>query len=184
MEEVNILHRIANKDEKALEELYDRYDKVLYSLIYRIVKNKNEVEEIMQDLFLKIWENAYQYDPSKGSLSSWLITLSRNMSIDRIRSKDYKKNIKEVNLVIDLVSETFNNENMLANLISKEQVTFVKKAILNIPVEQKKVLEMHYFEGLTHVEISDELKTPLGTVKSRMRQALVNLHKQLYKVYK
>lgn len=182
MEEANILHRIANKDEKALEELYDRYSQVLYSLIFRIVKNKNEAEEIMQDLFLKIWKNAYQYDSSKGSLYSWLISLARNMSIDRIRSKDYKRNLQEVDLVIDLTSETTGNENTLINIISEEQVTLIKKAILNISEEQRKVLEMHYFEGLTHTEISEELDIPLGTVKTRIRQALINLHKQLYRI--
>jgi len=179
-EELALLERISNGEEDALSELYDMYSRLICSLIIKIVKSHEEAEDLIQSLFIKIWNKASSFDRTKGNVYSWLTTLARNSAIDRIRSKQYKNsrdNLGEIDK-----AEIFGNKEELTGLdsaIIKERAELVSKALNQIPAEQSNVIELAYFQGLTQSEMSEELNIPLGTVKTRMRQALIKLEKIL-----
>ena len=179
-EELLLLERISNGEEDALSELYDMYSAIIYSLIIKIVKNNEEAEDLMQSLFIKIWERASSFDRTKGNVYSWLTALARNSAIDKIRSKQYKTN--RDNLAEIDEAEIFGIKEGLTGIdsaIINERTQYVSKALEEIPVEQRAVIKLAYFEGLTQSEMAEALSIPLGTVKTRMRQALIKLEKIL-----
>jgi len=179
-EEIRLIERIVYRDEAALSELYDLYSRILYSLVLKIVKNQEEAEDILQSVFIKIWNKALSYNKSKGSVYSWLVTLARNSAIDKVRSKDYKANAAKISDIkeVDIINDDPDYDG-LNSAIANERAGFVGNALNQIPPEQKVVIELAYFEGLTQVEIAEKLNIPLGTVKTRIRQALIKLEKLL-----
>ena len=179
-EESGLLERISNGQEDALSDLYDIYSRCTYSLILKIVKNREEAEDIMQSLFIKIWHKASSFDKTKGSVYSWITTMARNSAIDRIRSKQYKNNRNNLDDLDDYMKAGSNEEiTGLDYSIINERADIVSKALKKIPQEQSQVIELAYFEGLTQSEMAEQLKIPLGTVKTRMRQALIKMEKIL-----
>jgi RNA polymerase sigma-70 factor (ECF subfamily) len=179
--ELELIGRITMKEEKALAELYDRYSKLLFSVILRIVKNREDAEEILHTVFLQIWDKAGLFDLNKGNLYSWLITLARNKGIDKIRSKNFREQYNRTDLnkadVMELEKKYSleHNTDLLQIFDSKERALVISKALNELPPEQKTVIELAYFEGLTQGEMSAALNIPLGTVKTRTRQALIKL---------
>ena len=186
-EETELIRRIVLKEENALARLYDLYSKLLYSLIFRIIKKHEDAEEILQAIFLQVWDKAGLFDLQKGNVYSWLITLARNKAIDRIRSKTFKEQsrLSGLNRIDEMVLEK--NYNLESNLDvryimdEKERITIITKALDELPAEQKKVIELAYYDGFTQMEISETLSVPLGTVKTRTRQALIKLENLLSK---
>jgi len=186
-EETELIRRIVLKEENALARLYDLYSKLLYSLIFRIIKKHEDAEEILQAIFLQVWDKAGLFDLQKGNVYSWLITLARNKAIDRIRSKTFKEQsrLSGLNRINEMVLEK--NYNLESNLDvryimdEKERITIITKALDELPAEQKKVIELAYYDGFTQMEISETLSVPLGTVKTRTRQALIKLENLLSK---
>ncbi len=187
-EETELMRRIVLKDENALSRLYDLYSKLLYSLIFRIVKNQEDAEEILQIIFLQVWDKAGSFDTQKGNVYSWLIALARNKAIDRIRSKNFKEQayLSGLNKIDEMeLEKKYNlesNVDLRYMLDEKERTAIVTKALDELPVEQKKVIELAYYDGFTQMEISEVLNVPLGTVKTRTRQALIKLENLLSKV--
>ncbi len=179
-EEIRLLERIVLKDQKALEKLYDLYSKIIYSIVLRIVKNQEDAEEILQNIFLQVWERAGSFNRSRGTVYAWLITLARNKAIDKIRSKDFRKNFNTV--AFDNVIEIFENKYSTIEIdaaTARERSEYVKKALEQIPGEQRLVIEMAFFDGYTQTEISEKLSLPLGTVKTRSRQGMMKLQNLL-----
>ncbi len=179
-EEIRLLERIVLKDQKALEKLYDLYSKIIYSIVLRIVKNQEDAEEILQNIFLQVWERARSFNRSRGTVYAWLITLARNKAIDKIRSKDFRKNFNTV--AFDNVIEIFENKYSTIEIdaaTARERSEYVKKALEQIPGEQRLVIEMAFFDGYTQTEISEKLSLPLGTVKTRSRQGMMKLQNLL-----
>lgn len=177
-EETDLIKRIVLKEETALGKLYDLYSKLLYSLILRIVKNQEDAEEILQTIFLQVWNKADLFNLEKGSVYSWLVTLARNKSIDKIRSKTFKEQtlLSGIdNMDLEIRYNLVSNFDIRLMMDEKERVNLVSKALNELPVEQKKVIEMAYYDGLSQAEISETLNVPLGTVKTRTRQALLKL---------
>ena len=178
-----LMARIVQRDDRALEELYERFSKVIYSVIVSIVKKKEDAEEILCEIFFQVWEKAPSYDLGKGSVYTWLLTLARNRAIDKIRSKSYK-NQKQEDSDIDEM-DVFSNPdsgNQLDNVVLAERAESVKLALAKIPADQRQVLEVAYFEGYTQSQIAERLNLPVGTVKTRMRsgmKALQDLLKDL-----
>lgn len=172
-----LLDRIAEGDEEALAQLYDLYSPVVFGLIRTIVNSKEIAEDLLQEIFLVIWERADHFDASKGSVYTWLVTLARNKSIDRIRSKSYRmqqKNLSNEQTVTftNLVSdENSPHESMWLD----EQAEIIRNALNNIPDKQREVLEIAYFEGFSQSKIAETYNIPLGTVKTRMREGLDKL---------
>ncbi|NND87690.1 MAG: sigma-70 family RNA polymerase sigma factor [Flavobacteriaceae bacterium] len=157
-------------DEKAFNEIYKRYSEAVYGIIYSIVLDKAIAEEILQDVFIKVWKKAKQYNQKKGRFFTWILNIARNAAIDQTRSKNFKnskKNLSTTNFVDIIVS----NENLNAktNAIGiKAFVQALKPACISI-------IELLYFKGFTQVDAAKELKIPLGTLKTRSRNCLSDL---------
>ncbi len=172
--EEELILLLRNKDENAFSYLYDNYAGALNGVIGRMVTETHLAEDILQEAFVKIWNNFSQYDPSKGRLFTWMINITRNLTIDTLRSKGYKKQMK-----------ISTDENSVSNYHDKNSGTDkfdtigLSKQLINLKPEQKAIIDLAYFNGYTQEEISKEMGIPLGTVKTRMRSAIIELRKML-----
>jgi RNA polymerase sigma-70 factor (ECF subfamily) len=165
---------LRQKDQQAFSYLYDNYAAALNGVIYRMVEDRELSEDILQDAFLKIWNNFANYDSSKGRLFTWMLNLTRNLTIDTLRSKGYKKQQKisaDENSVSNFKDESFTAE--------KFDAMGLRKQLANLKPEQRSIIDLAYFNGYTQDEISKEMGIPLGTVKTRMRSAIIELRKML-----
>lgn len=176
-EEANLVAMIAKKDQQALSRLYDLYAKLLFSLIYKVVGKQETAEDILQEIFVMVWEKAAMFDPSKGSVYTWLAAMSRNKSIDYLRSKANKNQKKHVSEADEHIFPILESEGMnpLDATIQNERSTMVRQALDGLPEEQKTIIAIAYFKGYTQSEIAEEFNLPLGTVKTRMRQGMIKL---------
>jgi RNA polymerase sigma-70 factor (ECF subfamily) len=165
---------MVQRDEAALEALYDRYAGLLSSVLNRILRDAQAAEEILQDIFYQLWRTAAQFDPSRGSLPGWLMVIARNRAISRLRHHNPAAGEE---LLENTVSLPFNLEGVIAQ---KELLGRVKGAIETLPKEQRAAVELAYFEGLTHSEIAERTGDPLGTVKTRLRTALETLKRAMH----
>lgn len=167
---------LQQKDQSAFSYLYDNYSGALNSIIYKMIEDKELAEDILQEAFIKIWNNIAAYDVLKGRLFTWMLNITRNLTIDTIRSKSYKKQTKILNTEnsVDNISNVNSNNAALSfdSLGIRKHVALLKK-------DQKQIIDLAYFEGYTQDEISKNLLIPLGTVKTRMRAAILELRKLL-----
>ncbi|MBK9247805.1 MAG: sigma-70 family RNA polymerase sigma factor [Ignavibacteria bacterium] len=178
-EDNDLLLEVAAQNEDALGTLYDRYAKLLYSIILAIVKNPEDSQDLLQEIFVQVWQKAAGFDVSKGNVYSWLVALTRNRAIDRIRSKGFRERKQEnYDYDIDLIDAQCFPTPLDAVLVS-EREDLVRKAFGQISPDQQVVLSMAYNEGYSQSEIADLLKIPLGTVKTRTRQGMITLHQLL-----
>jgi len=165
---------LRNKDQQAFSYLYDNYSAILNGTIYRMVEDSGLAEDILQEAFIKIWNNFSSYDSSKGRLFTWMLNITRNLTIDTLRSKGYKKQ--------HLISADENFVNNFAEnnrMVEKYDTIGLKKQLELLKPELKNIIELAYFKGYTQEEISKETQWPLGTVKTRMRTAILELRKIL-----
>jgi RNA polymerase sigma-70 factor (ECF subfamily) len=177
---LELMERIVQRDARALETLYERFSKALYSIILSIVKKKEDAEEILCEVFLQVWEKAPSYDLNKGSVYTWLLRMARNRAIDKIRSKSYKNQRQEADDIEDMDDFVSRNaESPLDGILLSERMQFVKTALEHISPDQRLVLETAYFEGYTQSQIAQRLNLPLGTVKTRMRDGMKSLRVHL-----
>ena len=168
-----VIH-LQQRDQQAFSYLYDNYAAALNAVVYRMVENKELSEDIMQEAFVKIWNNFTSYDKTKGRLFTWMLNLTRNLTIDTLRSKGYKKQIKissDENSVSNLQDSNFG--------IEKFDTLGLAKQLSTLKADQRQIIDMAYFNGFTQDEISKELGIPLGTVKTKMRTAILSLRKSL-----
>lgn len=165
----DLLARVQRGDDKALATLYDRYSKIVYSVALRVMRDASAAEDVLQEIFLQVWRNPSGFLASRGSLGGWLAVVSRNRSIDWLRRKKPTEQVEEISLAskYDLAQEAERNTMMER----------ARTVIAQLPHEQRKMLEMAFFEGLTHSEIAEMTGDPLGTVKTRIRSALTTLRK-------
>jgi RNA polymerase sigma-70 factor (ECF subfamily) len=164
-----LLARIQRGDEQAMAVLYDRYSRVVYSVALRVLRDAASAEDILQEIFMQIWRHPDSFTATRGSFGGWLSVVARNRSIDALRRKRPTEQVEEVYLAspVNLADEAARN-------LMMERA---RLAILHLPPEQRKTLEMAFFDGLTHSEISEMTGDPLGTVKTRIRSALGSLRK-------
>jgi RNA polymerase sigma-70 factor (ECF subfamily) len=165
---------LQQKDQKAFSYLYDNYAGALNGIICRMVDDVQLAEDILQDAFVRIWNNFQQYDSNKGRLFTWMINLTRNLTIDTLRSKGYKKQ-RKISKDENSVSN-YHDKNAAAD---KFDAIGLRKQVANLKPEQKTIIDLAYFNGYTQEEISKEMGIPLGTVKTRMRSAIMELRKML-----
>ncbi len=165
---------LQKRDQDAFSYLYDNYAPALNGVIFRLVEDKSLSEDILQEAFLKIWNNFSSYDNSKGRLFTWMMNLTRNLTIDTLRSKGYKKQTK-----ISGDENSVNNLQDTSSGIEKFDTLGIRKQLENLKPDQRLVIDLAYFKGLTQDEISKEIGIPLGTVKTRMRTAILELRKIL-----
>ena len=156
----------------AAEALYDMYSASLYGVIVRIVIDTAVAEDVLQESFVKIWQSFSSYSAEKGRLFTWMVNIARNLSIDKIRSKDFKNQTKNQELENNV---TFIDEQK--NTVYKPELLGIKDLVQKLKPEQKSILDLVYFKGYTHVEAADELGVPLGTIKTRLRMAIQQLRK-------
>ena len=176
MEIDKLVDRFQQKDINAFEKLYECYALNLKTVIYGIVRNNEDAEEILQDVFVKIWNNFNDYNPEKGRFYTWILTISRNMAIDRMRSKKSKKNQR--NIALDLFTDFIDSgENLDRNTDSIGIEYFLK----GMNDDDKKLLELLYFQGFTYRETSKKINMPIGTVKTKMRKCIADLRKRVYR---
>ena len=178
-EESEILRQIARGDETALARLYDRYSGILYGFIFSIVHKQAEAEDVLQEIFLQVWEKASLFDAARGDAYTWLVTLARHRAIDRTRSKQFRAQSRtDEGPGLDLLPAPGGNSPLDATVMN-ERASIVRSAMELLPPEQKEVIQISYFGGLSQSEIAERLNVPLGTVKTRMRQAMIKLQRQL-----
>jgi RNA polymerase sigma-70 factor, ECF subfamily len=171
--DLEIFLAIQAQQVKALDVLYDRYSKLVYSMAIRILNNVEEAEEVTQETFLRLWQRSEIYQPQKGSLSSFLITLTRSRSIDRLRSRQScQKKLQRIQTFSDCVSD-YNPP--LEFVTVQERFNLVREALKQLSSSDRQLLETAYYGGLSQSEIAERDSIPLGTVKSRTRQALKKL---------
>jgi RNA polymerase sigma-70 factor (ECF subfamily) len=159
-------------DPEAFATLYDRHGRMAYSLAYRMMGEKQEAEDVVQEAFIKVWCSAGGYRVGRGSVRTWILSIVHNRGIDQIRSRARRGSMQdkvEASAPISEPSEAF------AESWKNAQQEQVREALKTIPHEQLKILELAYFSGYTHVEIAERLELPLGTVKGRMRLGLQKL---------
>jgi len=154
----------------SLDYLYDHYSAAMYGIITRVVKNKDVAEEVLQDVFLKIWDKIDAYDSSKGKLFTWMLNIARNQAIDKTRSKEISKGRKTDdidNLVGKIDKADYSEQNVEAIGLSE--------VLAKLNNDQRFVIEKLYLEGYTQSEVAEEFNIPLGTVKTRTRMAMIEL---------
>ncbi len=171
--DVELLHAIARGDEVALARLYDNYRVILFGLLVRILNNREEAEDILQDVFIQVWRRAKDFDELRGKPFTWLVTLARSRAIDRLRQLGARQRLTAgATLEQELVD---NVSDALTDTVQAEQKGIVQSALAQLPAEQRQTLLLAYFEGLTQSEIAVRLNAPLGTIKTRMRSGMVKL---------
>ena len=163
---------IKNRDQKAFGYLYDNYSKAIFGVIHNIVCDIEESEDILQKTFLKIWNSFDSYDTSKGRLYTWMLNISRNQAIDYKRSKSSKNKNQNIDENVYTLINVFANED-------SHDTIGLKKVVDKLKPEHLILIELAYYKGYTQEEISKELNIPIGTVKTRMRKALLLLREQL-----
>ncbi|HJU44667.1 MAG TPA: sigma-70 family RNA polymerase sigma factor [Vicinamibacterales bacterium] len=173
--DLEMLRRIAAGESAALGELYDRYGSLSYALALRIVGNAGDAEEIVQDVFLHVWRQSERYDPARATLTGWILMLTRSRAIDRLRARQARPPLAPHDL--DWSQAAADNQEVTA--ITQEAATRVKAALEALPQAMRQAIELAYYDGLTHSEIAERLQEPLGTVKSRLRAALLRLRETL-----
>ncbi|WP_295655051.1 sigma-70 family RNA polymerase sigma factor [uncultured Mucilaginibacter sp.] len=172
LSEEDLVHSLRNREKIAIEALYDMYSGSLLGVITRIVIDEAVAEDVLQETFIKIWNSFQSYSTEKGRLFTWMVNIARNMAIDKIRSKDFKNQNKNQELENNV---TFIDEQV--NTVYKPELMGIKDLVEKLKPEQKVILDLVYFKGYTHVEVAEELDVPLGTVKTRLRMAIIQLRK-------
>ncbi|HEU4415298.1 MAG TPA: sigma-70 family RNA polymerase sigma factor [Candidatus Angelobacter sp.] len=164
-----LIARLRAGDQTAMAGLYDRYSGVVYGVALRVLANTTAAEDVVQEVFLQLWRNPQAFDADRGRIAPWLAVITRNRAIDLLRKRPPEDDIAELPL-----SNGLNLEDESAQKLTAEKVRGVLK---DLPQEQRKVLEMAFFEGMTHTEIAGKTGDPLGTVKTRIRAGLLTLRK-------
>ena len=166
--------RLRSKDKSALEFLYDHYSGALYGVVFRILKNEDIAEEVLHDVFLKIWDRFDQYDSEKGKLFTWMVNIARNQAIDKTRSKEISKDQKT-----RAIENVVNKIDTRGYIEQRVEDIGVKDILKSLPDEQQFVVEYLYFKGYSQSELAEEFNIPLGTVKTRLRLAMQTLRTTL-----
>ncbi|MCC8426807.1 RNA polymerase sigma factor [Mucilaginibacter sp. UR6-11] len=172
LSEEELVLALRNREKIAIEALYDMYSASLYGVIVRIVIDEATSEDVLQETFVKIWHAFSSYSEEKGRLFTWMVNIARNLSIDKLRSKDFKNHSKNQELENNVTSIDEQR-----NTVYKPELMGIKELVQTLKPEQKSILDLVYFKGYTHVEAADELGIPLGTIKTRLRMAIIELRK-------
>ncbi len=172
-EDIALMNRIHQAQEQtALNTLYTQYSNQVYSLVYRVLNNGQMAEEITQDVFVYIWQDASRWDSTKGKLINWILTIARNRAIDRIRKEKRRPQIVEAELS-DIPQ--YASKPALVNDTLWQNGQVLRQLMAQLPIEQSEIINYAFFQGMTHREIADKFNIPLGTVKSRARSGLQKL---------
>ncbi len=173
--EMELLRKIALGDRESFQDLYGRFSGILFTAALRVLNDHREAEDILQDVFVQIWEKAHFYVPERGKPLTWALTLTRNKSIDRLRSIQRRARLRdEVEQETD-IQDSMARRDSSDEVDSLEKGKIIRDAVMQLSREQREAIEMAYFGGLTQNEIATRLDQPLGTVKARIRRGMMRL---------
>ena len=164
-----LLAAIRSGDESAMATLYDRYSSVVYAVALRVLGDTGSAEDVLQDVFMQLWRNPSLFDASRGNLAPWLAVISRNRAIDRLRKRRPESDIEDVVVSVE--------PDLAGDAERSRAMDKVRIVLHTMPAAQRDALEMAYFDGLSHSEISEKTGEPLGTIKTRIRAGLMSLRK-------
>lgn len=172
-----IIKRVADGDQSALTTLYDSTSRLVFGLILRVVTDRSSAEEVLLDVYTQVWRQASTYDRKRGAPLAWLMTIARTRGIDRLRSGRHEHRNKES---LDAIGEiTASTPSPEADTVTAERRQLVRSALETLSAEQRAVIELAYYSGLSHSEIALQLGQPLGTVKTRTRLGMMKLRDML-----
>jgi RNA polymerase sigma-70 factor (ECF subfamily) len=177
-EDAELLRAVARGDESAFARVYDRYSPILLGLLLRILRSRAEAEDVLQEVFLQVWQRAHSFDVGRGRAFTWLVTLARSRAIDRLRSVGSRERAARASAE-DAPPESEAGEWADTAAIRTERADAVREALAELPEEQRQVLLLAYLEGMSQSEIAAAKNQPLGTVKTRTRSALRKLAESL-----
>ena len=172
-----LVERLRRRDPDAMGELYDRYGKLAFSVIFRIVRNQSTAEDLLQETFLRVWNRVQAFDAEKGALGPWILTVGRNRAIDYLRSVDGR--MAKSSLEIEKMEAPRVFSDMETKLFDKDRIQNLKGAFEKLNPNQRMVIELAYFEGLSQSEMAEKMNQPLGTVKTWVRSALKALRDEI-----
>lgn len=170
IDEGDLVLMLQSKDERGFSILYDNYSSALYGVILKIVRTEEIAADVMQDAFVKIWKNIEGYNRTKGTLFTWMLNVARNTAIDKIRSQDFQNSQRNQDL--DSTVEIIDNQ---ASSQFDVDAIGLKKIVENLRPEHRQMIDLLYFQGYTQAEVAEEFNIPLGTVKTRVKAAIVQL---------
>ena len=171
MTDAELIAGIRSRQRQAFDQFYDRYAQIIFNLCLRILKDETDAEDVVQEIFVQIWKEADRFDATRASVKTWLFTIARSRSLDRYRSRKTVQSRLEDH-TDDSLQQMAGKEDLQASSLMQQ---YVSNALSQLSAEQRVVLELSYYEGLTQEEIAGKLGEPLGTVKSRIRSALIKL---------
>lgn len=171
------LERLKRREPDAAAELYDRYGRLIYALVFRMVRNQAVAEELVQEAFLRVWHRAQFFDAEKGGFTTWILAVARNQAIDYLRSVTGRQWKGEV--AMDRMDEPALFQGIEEDLIQTDRIRQIRAAIGTLKETHRQVIELAYFEGLSQTEIAERISQPLGTVKTWMRTGLKLLRDEL-----
>ncbi len=178
--DADLIARVKGGSSEALDEIYRRYSSPVYSLVWKILQNPEESEDVALDVFWQIWRQASSYDAARGAPPAWIFTLARSRAIDRLRARHRKEDrtisFDDPAVVLDPLDQEATPDQVASYRQNRDAVREAMK-VLSAP--QREAVELAFFQGLTHVEIAAKLRLPLGTVKTRIRQGLIRLRRRL-----
>jgi RNA polymerase sigma-70 factor, ECF subfamily len=171
----DLVEHIVARDSTALDEVYRRFSRPVYSLAYRVLSDATGAEDVAQEVFLKLWRQPESYNPQRGSLGPWLLSVTHNRAIDVLRRRRVRDEyqLPEALEFDQIVADTAADPSDLASM--SEAADAIRRALSQIPDAQRQAIEMAFFQGKTHAEISEELGEPLGTAKTRIRLGMRKL---------
>lgn len=178
--DLELLDRIRKGDPSALDVLYGRYASAVYSLVWKILQSTEEAEDVALDVFWQVWRQADRYDPARGAPPAWIFTVARSRAIDRLRARHRREDrtisFDDPDANLDPLDEQATPDQVASFRQARDAV---RAAMKTLSPAQREAVELAFFKGLTHVEIAERLKQPLGTVKTRIRQGLLRLRRHL-----
>jgi RNA polymerase sigma-70 factor (ECF subfamily) len=173
----SLVERVAAGDQSALAVLYDSTNRFIYSLILRVLGDMGSAEEVLIDVYTQLWRQAASYDANRGAPLAWMATIARSRAIDRLRSSWQDQHRKES---LDVLGDApANAASPEESAVASERQRFVREALNQLTPEQRRVIELAYYSGLSHSEIAEKLNQPLGTVKTRTRLGMMKLREAL-----
>ena len=176
--EVELLESTGRRDRAAFQQLHQRYGGILFSAAYQVLNDAAEAEDVLQDVFVMIWDKAQLYDRTRGKPLTWALTLTRNKSIDRLRSAQRRGRLREDagrEVAIGEQRGSDVGQDSVDRVTANETGAMVRQAVMQLSKEQRQAIEMAFFNGLTQSEIAERLHEPLGTVKARIRRGMIRL---------
>src|SRR5437870_3817719 len=169
-----LMERIAKRDAAAVGNLYDRHSRLLYGLILRILGHRSDAEEVLQEVFMAVWNRSHTYQPDLGTPIAWLVRIARNRALDRLRSNVVRLRTAESAAAMPEAIETPET-----HAAQTEQHRTVVRALESLPLDQRVLIEQAYFQGFTQSELAERHQLPLGTVKTRIRTGMLTLRQSL-----